>query len=107
MNETDKGISIGGLELGQGAVLKDERREFVLLRQGSEDLYVRGITGFLFGLFFHSKFELFKENVTQLLMGLNIEFFPGNGVYPLLHLLKLAPEIFGYRLQAGPVHTNP
>ena len=65
---------IGGIQLCQLAVVQDFLDHRIIRRQFFQYIRCRGITGLC--LFASRKLHLFKENLSQLLGGIDIEFMP-------------------------------
>ena len=93
VNQAQKGVGVGGFELGKAPVLQHQSRQLMIGGQGGEHLHIRGIGGFLDGFFLGGQLELVKQNPAQLLGGIDIERLPGQVMDLALQLLDPAGEI--------------
>ena len=91
----DQPVCIGGLQLGQHPVVHDGGDNGMIPLQLLQNLRIGGVAGL--GLFHRGQSQLFKEQLPQLLGGVDIEGFPGIGIDQRLAVLyplrKHLPEL--------------
>ena len=103
-DDLQKAVCIGGLQLGQGAVVHDLGDDGVLAAQLFEHLHVGGPAGF--GLFPGGQAQLFKQDDAKLPGRVDVEFLPGQAVDLRLDRGDLLLERLVKAVQGRCVHQN-
>ena len=77
-NDLQKSLGIGGRELGEHPVFENGLHNGMLLFELFQHLGTGGVAGF--GLLGGGQPQLFKEDLPQLLGGIDVEFLTGQGI---------------------------
>ena len=108
LNQRLKSFDISGNNFLYLAIAQNQTYDFMIVRVFFE-FFRRGfITLRLLRLLCAcADFQLFKQNFSKLLGGVDVESFPGGEVYSLRELFELRIVFLGECLQRIAVHANP
>ncbi len=99
-----KGVYVGALELGKGAILQDQGWQPVLSRQGLQDSLVGGRAAL--GGLDHGQFKVFKEDFTQLKRAVEVERLSNQSMCLGFQRLKLNLVFFAELVEEGGVNLD-
>jgi len=99
MHQLDQGVGISRFQLGQRTLPQDHGRQFVLHGQRRQHIDIGGVGGFSCGFFSGRQLEFFKEDVAELLAGIDVEAFAGQPENFAFEGLELLGKMLGKRVQ--------